>query len=811
MLRNYLKIAWRNLIKGKLYSFINITGLSIGTAVIVLLALFVRDEKTYDNFHLEGDLIYRAWVKEHYAGEIFFNSVTPYILGQELKENFPDFQEVVRYTTTNASMKKETFSSDELIYVVEPSFLKVFNFPLIEGNINDVLSSPLNVVITPDISKKYFGNENPMGKNISMQFGEEWKDYVVSGIINPAPSNSGFQFNVLLPFENAKLFFGPNAQTMWTNVSVETFVKLKPTANLTAINDKLTPFIDSKLTGIYKPGEYIIGLQKLSDIHLNNEIPTGFMPVGNPRYPFIMSAIALLILILASINFTTLAIARSINRTKEVGIRKTIGAQRIQLRSQFWTEAVLTAGISVLIGIGIARFVIPWFNGLVDKNLHFGFTIQTIGFGLLLVLIIGILSGAYPSFVLSNLSTIKTLRDRISSSGSSRHNILKILVGFQFVLSIVLICCTVIIQKQLFFIQNKDLGFNKDQIMIIPFNKSGVGLRDLMEESNKIKVPLASQISSLTGISKITVSNHTLGTLGWLSVGYTDQVSQKFNSFKINGVDENFIPIHELKIAEGRNFRPEGESDLKSVIINKAYAQEYHLKLNELLQDPFSDYKIIGISEDFNYASLHQSVDPLVLTQDPIGMLRIASDVSSIDSPNPKISLKLPSANISSSIASIEQIWKDLMPDQPFGFSFLDDNFDKLYRSEQRFSFIISLATILAIFIGMLGLFGIATLLIAQRRKEIGIRRVLGADLKNIIFQLNKGFFTIVFLSCIIAIPIAWYVMEIWLRAFEYRTTMSWWAFALAGGFAIFLALIVVSSQSIKASLENPVNALRTE
>ena len=813
MFRNYITTAFRNLRKGKIYSFINLAGLSIGTAVFILLALFVRDEWTFDQFHHNGDRIYRAWVKEHYNGEIFFNTVTPYILGQELRDNFPEIEQVARYTTMNAQVKKGNFSEAEQVHVVEPQFLKMFDFPLLRGKADQVLEGVHQVVVTEEMGQKYFGDPYPIGQTLTMQVGGEWTDFTVSGVVGKAPGNSSIKYDMLIPFENTKAYMSKGGMGSWTNVNVETYVLLNEGNEVGEMAAKVAPFVDEKVANSYKPGEYIIGFQPLTDIHLNNEYPTGFVQVSDARYPYILGGVALLILALACINFTTLAVGRSVSRAKEVGVRKATGATRGQLMMQFWSEAVLTAGVAVVIGIIIAEAALPFFNSLADKQLAITFAPQTLASVLGLILLTGLLSGLYPALVLSGFSPIQTLRGAISKMGNDKHVVLRGLVGFQFVLSILLIICTMVMVQQMHYLQNKNLGYDKDQVVVVPYNRAGVGLIKLNEEGSKVTDLLRNELAGKPGIVEVARSMHTFGTPGWLSIGYTEEATDHFRSFFINGMDGHFLDLMDIKLKEGRNFSKEMGADSNAVVINEAYAKAFGLEnpVGQPLQKPFEKFTVIGLSPDFNFESLHNEVQPLCMAIDPIGLLRIASDVSSEDSPNPKISVKISGENIPAALSTLRMAWQKAAPEQPFSYTFLDESIGQQYQAENRLSQIIGLATALAIFIACLGLFGIATLTIAQRLKEIGVRKVLGASTGDIVFLLNKNFTVLVFIATLVALPLAWYAMSSWLDDFAYRIAVSPWTMGLGGLVALLLTWVTVGWQTLRAALGNPVESLRSE
>ncbi len=812
MIKNYLKIAWRNLVQDKLYSFINLTGLSIGIAVVILIMLFVKSEWTYDQFHTQSDRIYRAWVKEHFKDQLIFNSVTPLLLGSELKNNFPEVQEAARYFNVNSFVRRDAFVEEETIHYVDPSFLKIFDFPLIKGDKNQVFSSLHQVVLTEEMALKYFGEAAPVGQMLTLQVAGVWTDFRVSGIIEEVPDNSSIQYQILIPFENSNTFFNDNARNCWTCVYGETYVLIDPKSNVEALSAKIAPFIDEKVKNDYQPGEYIVGLQPLADIHLNNDVPAGLVQVSDARYPYILASVALLILLLGGINFTTLSISRSMRRAKEVGVRKVTGATKWQLRSQFWSEAILTAGIALVLGVGLAWLLLPAFNELAGKEMVLNFNIANLSFFVGLALVIGLLAGIYPSLVLSRFSPVQIVRGTISGKGTDRHVVLKWLVGFQFVLSVFLIICTVGMRKQMSYLQNKNLGFAKEQTVVVPFMGSGRVFSEIWQETEGVHQRLKNEMAG-KGVEEVLVSSHTLGTPGWLQLGYTEESSNTFRQFNAQQIDYDYLDVLQIELAAGRNFSKEIGTDEKAAIVNESFVKEWQLEnpVGAYLPKPFSEYQIVGITKDFHYSSLHTPIGPLVMVNDFIPLLQAAPDMNSTDNLLPKFSFKMDGENPIATLGNIERAWKKHTTEQAFSYTFLDENIARQYLSETRLSQIFNLATALAILIACLGLFGIATLAIAQRTKEIGVRKVLGASTGNLVFLLNKRFTLLAVLATIVAAPVAWYFMHQWLADFAYRTDMPWWLFVLAGLLAAFIAFLTVSFQSVRAALANPVESLKTE
>lgn len=814
MLQNYFKIAWRNLVKGKLFSIINLVGLSIGTAVVIMLMLFVKNEWTFDTFHSQSAHIYRTWVKEHFKGEILFNSTTPLLLGDELKNNFPEILETARYMRVNSLVRNGSFTEEENdVFYVDPAFLQIFDFPLLKGQKESVFTNLNQVVITEEIGQKYFGDNTPMGQTFSMQVGGEWTDFLVSGIIEEAPVNSGIQFDILVPFENSNAFFGENAQTCWTCVFGETYVLVDPKTDMDNLDSKIAPFIDEKVQGIYESGEYIVGLQPLTDIRLNSEVPQGIVEVSDARYPYILGSVALLILLLACINFTTLSVGRSVSRSKEVGVRKVSGATKWQLRGQFWSEAILTSMLALVIGLVMAQLFLPVFNTLADSQLTLDISLENLLFFLGLGLLIGLLSGAYPAMILSKFTPIEAIKGVFSTKGNDKHLVLRGLVGFQFVLSVFLIICTMGMVKQLQYLQNKNLGFAEDQMVVVPFNGSGQRLSVTWEEALQVQERLRNDLGAGKGVKNIISSSHTFGTQGWLQMGYTDQMTDRFRQFYVQQIDYEYLDVMEIELLEGRKFSKENITDAKGIIINETFAQQWELEnpVGKPMPEPLQEYQIIGLAKNFNFHSLHSPVGPLVMVTDYIPLFRATSDRNYTDPPIPKFTFHIEGDQLSTTLATIEKAFNKASPEPAFSYTFMDENIGRQYESEQLLSRILSIATALAIFIACLGLFGIATLTIAQRTKEIGVRKVLGASTGNIILMLNKNFSILVLAATIIAAPFAWYFMKGWLADFAYQTDLNIWLYLGAGLLVLVIAWLSVGFQSFRAAMANPVDSLRSE
>ena len=815
MFKNYFKIALRHLLKERRYTFINLTGLAIGVAVALLMFLFVKEEWTYDHFHDKADRIYRVWVKEHYQGEIFFNTTTPYILGRELKENFPEIEAVPRYIVGNYGVREGVLTEQEAIHLTNPDFFEAFDFEAVAGDPTKSLTELRTTVITSPIAKKYFGEENPIGKTLSVQLSGDWEAFEVGAVVESPPTNSSLQFSMLIPFENIKGFVSERTRNHWQVVSPETYILLQEGQSLEELSQKVQTHVDGKVAGIYEAGEYQVGFQPLKDIHLNSEMPAGIVSVSDSRYPYIMGGVAILILLLAGINFVTLSVGRSVTRAKEVGVRKVSGANRKQLMMQFWSEAILISLGAVVIGVVLARLVLPYFNDMAGKSLAIDFSLlgllALLGFGVGL----GILAGIYPALVTSGYAPKLAFQDIVSSLGSRKNMVLRGLIGFQFILSVILIASTMIMQKQLRYIQNANLGFDKEQVLAFPYSPTpgdGKTFADMYREGIQQAEILAQELQKNPAVLDIATSSHAFGVPGWMQLGYTDP-NQKFRWFSKLTVDESFLPMMGIQLESGRYFSEDVGADARTaIIINRAMADLHGIKeAEEQMPAPFEAFHLIGITENFNYSSLHNTVEPLLINMDPVAINRVVSDVEYSDSPMTKISVKLSGGDLASAVQGVQEAWEKVAPDQEFNFAFVDENLDRMYRAEMRLGTVMQWATILAIMIACMGLFGMATLILARKTKEIGVRKVLGASSMDILVLLNRPFTWLVVIANLIGAPIAYYFMQSWLADFAYRTNVSILLFVLVGLMALAIAWLAVSWQAIRATRLNPVEALRYE
>lgn len=826
MLKNYFKIAFRNLFKQKAHSFINILGLAVGIACCILIGLYVQNEWSYDEFHSKSDRLYRAWGHEDYGDdEIYFYTVTPLIMTPTLEANIPEVESTTRFFNFSNLIKRpeqrESFS--ETVSMVDPAFFSMFDFSMVGGSPEPAFDSPGRVVITEEIARQYFGEEDPVQKVLSIRIGDTFEDFTVTGIVQNPPVNSSIQFDILIPFSNSPKIFNENAHTSWFNVAAETYVLLRENARLEEVDAKLAPMMQSVLGERYgdeflqSDMRYTLGLQPITDIRLNTDMPVGIASVSDPTYSYILAAIALLILLIACVNFMTLSISRSASRAKEVGIRKTIGAQRQHLMYQFWGEALLMTLLALVCGIIMAELLLPQFNALSGTELVF-----TIGMNTLIVLVatavfISLVAGIYPALILSGFRPVEVLKGRLKLSGD-RNFFRQVMVVFQFTLSIALIAGTLIVNRQLDYMRTTDLGYQKEQVVVLDTDlRAGPDnpLSEVLEEATRLKERLRSELSGSPGVEQISMSTFTpVQSGGWISADFREADGRK-REFHFNVVDHDFTETYGIKVVQGRKFSSENPSDARrAILVNRALVDDYGWEnpIGQRLPGPnFEDHEVIGVVENFHYETLHAPVEPLVLTINPLPIFRGIDNISFSASASPRISVRLNTKNLSAAMDNLEERWSAVAAGAPFDYTFVDQAVDDQYRQEERLSRIVAYGSTLAIVIACMGLFGLASLMIVRRTKEIGVRKVLGASGSSIVLLVNREFTKLVVISFVIAVPIAWYAASQWLQDFAYRIEPGIWTFLLAGLMALAIAWLTVSYQSFRATRVNPVDSLRSE
>ena len=784
MIKNYLKVALRNIKKSKIYSFVNISGLAIGMACCFLIFLYVQHEFSYDRFHEKPNQIYRVtaeWLVEGQA-QIYQTTAAP--VASALMNDFPEVQNAARVRRTRAIIYHSSQSYVERrVYLVDPSFFDIFNFPLIRGNPKTALGNPHSIVLTEKSSEKYFGREDPIGKTLT--FGKRF-DFEITGIAKDVPPNSHLNFDFLVRFDFINEYTNFNYLASWRAWNFHTYVLLQKDFSLSDFKEKTAAFI-KKYRGKDSTNPQSLHLHPLTKINLET--------YGKLKYIYFFSAIAIIILILVCINFMNLSVARSSTRIREIGMRKVMGANRPQLIKQFLGESIVMAFLALPLALLLASMVLPAFNSLLMTQVQTNY-FQNLPFILSIfgiTLASSLISGSYPALYLSAFQPVQSLKGELKS----RRGVLclrSLLVIFQFSISIILIISTIAIYHQMKYIQNMNLGFNKDFIVNVPIFEPG-----LRQQSDYVK----SELLQNPSISSATVSSFYPGSYPNQSVDWEGRKEDEELMMAWYSVDHDFIRTFEMEIVEGRDFSRGFPSDIQSAyILNETAAKGFGWesavgKQFMVERADFTMGKVIGVMKDFHFASLHHNIRPLALVLDPEG--------------GDHFSLKIAPKNMSGTLSFIEKKFKEFAPNAPFNYSFVDDEIAELYMEEERLGKLISSFSVLAILIACLGLLGLASFAINRRTKEIGIRKVLGATVSNIIILLTREFSKLVLLANIFAWPIAFYVMKKWLQNFAYRIDIGLWLFVLSALLALFIAVLTIGYHAIRAAFANPADSLRYE
>lgn len=809
MFSNYIKIAWRNLLKNKTFSLINIIGLASGLACFILITLYITDELSYDRYHAKADRIYRINSDIRFGGTALNMAVSADPMGATLKKDYPQVEQFTRIYASEGSKlfkKDNVFITEESVAYADSTLFDVFTFPAIAGNAKTALNEPNTVVVTESTAKKYFGSvEAAMGKSMECN-DERNKLYKVTAVIKDIPENSHFIFDMFLSMDNVEYGFGN-----FLSHNFHTYIVLKPGTDYKAFEKNFVQVIDKyilpqakqfmqieSMKDFEKTGNRLAyTLIPLTDIHLYSERGVELGVNGSMQYVYIFGAVALFILLIACINFMNLSTARSASRAKEVGIRKVLGTEKKSLVRQFLAESTLTSFIALLLAVVITWLALNWFNDLAAKEFHMTDLLQP-GFLLFLAampIAVGLIAGSYPAFFLSSFKPIAVLKGKMNT-GFSKSNLRSTLVVFQFFTTILLITGTIVIYKQLNYIQSTKIGFKKEQVLVVDNPSMGRSTA----ESFKAEVSKLSNVKSASFAGFLPVSNSSRNDNTWS----TEAVMTEKNGFNMQNwrIDYDYIPTLGMEIIKGRNFSPQYGSDSTALIINEATAaligggDPIGKKLySSDGQNPLI-YTVIGVVKNFNYESLRKNVSPLCFR---LGNNRWAT------------AFRVDTKDMKNLLAQVESKFKAMAPGMPFSYNFLDESFDRMYRDEQRIGKVAFSFSFLAILIACLGLFGLATYMAEQRTKEIGIRKVLGASVSGIVQMLSKDFVKLVLIACVFAIPLAWWAMSQWLQNFAYRVSIGWWVFAAAAVIALIIAVLTVSSQAVKAALSNPVKSLRTE
>lgn len=815
MVKNYLKIALRNFWKTKLTSLINIGSLAIGIACCVIIILFVKNEWTFDQFHSKAERIYRVYTTTERPGSGMQDfTYTPFNVTRLMDEDYDDLESYSTFSSFPQQVEYKDQNFAETINMVSEGFLKMFDFPVLSGSTASALENAEDIVITKAIAEKYFATTGAVGEQLKMTLGEEDKIFNVVAVLDELPSNSSLTFDFLISDENAKLVFPEPVINTWHMIMGTNYVMLKDGIDPKNFEDKLVGLVD-KVLGKDRQGPYSLHLQPLLDIHLNTDFPAAYASVSDPKYTYILSGIAVLILILGCVNFMILSVGKSSARAKEIGVRKAIGASRNQLSKQLISEGVLLAVLSLGVALLLARLALPMFNELANNNLKMDLGLDSLLMFLGLAVFVGLVASIYPAFIISAFQPTKVLKGGASSAGS-KHYFKMALVTGQFVLSIFLVSTTVLMQKQLNFLQNKNLGFDIDQVISIPINvPSARGLRDQIAQGLDKAQLLKTKLGSNSNILDLGVSSQNFGQGGWIQLGWTEPETDNLRQFRMNAVDAGYIPSLKMELVAGRNFEADNEADKRrSIIVNEAFVKEFGLDnpIGAKIPNPNAvDHEIIGVVKDFHFASLHNKIEPLILTQNIEIGFSAANNISLETDPSPKVLARIAPNSFDATMEEIKTAYVEIYGDEPFDFNFIDEGMARQYEAEQNLGKIVSSATFLALLIGSMGLFALATLTMNERIKEISVRKVLGAPMNSIIMLLSKSYILIIIIALIISVPMTIYFAQSWMGEFEYRIDIGVDSFLLAGGATLLIAIITISYQCLKVAKANPAQTLSAE
>lgn len=808
MIRSYLTIGLRSLLKQKVYSVINILGLSTGIASCILIVMFVADELSYDSFHRNADRIYKVTLERKYPTYTTNYAVIPYSFGDVIQRDFPEVEAVVKmggpFNNDGVAYRdrhgNEKVFEENFVMAADSNFFNVFGLAVMKGDAQTALAHPGNIVLTEETARRYFGDEDPLGKQLRLFD----RDFSVTAVCEDVPRNSHMKFDFLFNYDEQFLHQGrPN----FLGFSTRLYLLLKPGTNPIALEEKFPAMVETYAAAQFgntweeyrKAGnDYRYFLQPLRSIHLDpTQIEGQIKPGGNRTYSYFLGYIAGLILLIACINFMNLATSRSAERAREVGVRKTMGSARAQLVQQFLVESVLIAAFAMILSLCIVYSVLPAFNNLTGKELSLGFDPMML-IGLLVVtLVVGIIAGSYPAFVLSSFNPAQVMKGYFgrNAGGAKLRNGL---VVFQFMISIILIVGTLVITRQMKYMQSKELGYQRDHVVVV--ERMGAMeaniARTFIDELKRLPF-----VEHAAGSFTVPGGNRLGDVFGeqWLSEGSAETLTTKSIV-----IDDDFADVIGLQLAGGRNFSHDSHDSL-SVILNETAVRTFNLKDpigQKLIQpgDPAVSFTIIGVFRDFNFESLHSSITPLTIRS-----------TESFNGGAAYAFARIKGSDPSAAVGKIESLWKSMVPGQPFKYFFFDEDLYAQYEKERRAGQIFAVFSGLAIVIACVGLFGLAAYTTAQRTKEIGVRKVLGASLAGLVVLLSIDFAKLIGIAFLIAVPLSWYLMERWLESFAYRIELGVGVFLLSGMVALLIGWITVSYQSIKAAIVNPIRSLRSE
>jgi len=791
MISSYLKITIRNIRRYKGYSFINIAGLAIGMTCTILISLWVADEINYDRFHEKSANIYRIIEKYNTSNESFAATYIPFPVAAALKEELPEVVDYTRFTFGHG--KKLLSRGDKSFYeraygYVDPSFFKIFTFPFAHGNLKSALSNPYSIVLTEQMAEKYFGEEDPLGKRLSLN---NTYDLEVTGVIKNIPENSHLKFDFLAPVQFLTEI-GKDYNS-WDIGDYQGYILVRNGTDIKALNTKIRDYKKK-----HDPEtKNQLSLQSLLDIHLHSDIKFDLARnKGDIQNVFIFSLIGILVLLIACINFMNLSTARAATRFREIGVRKVIGAKRVQFAGQFFFESFIHSFLAIGVAAITANVLLPWFNNLTGKQLNLPFSMEMIYSMIIITCFTGIAAGSYPAFFLSSFRPIDVIRDATRTGKSSRSSRLRrLLVVLQFGVSIVLVISALVASKQMTFVKNRELGFDKEHLIYLQMRG------ELSKRYNTIKSELLRhpEIIAVSAAGALPIyMGQSTSNVQWEGKNPDEQFMLNYYS-----THYGYLQTMRMELAEGRDFISELSQTSDQFILNEEAVKQIGITFpvgKEITySSPYGDCHgiVVGVVKDFHFQPLHQKIEPL--------LLNFSSEI------NGYLMIRIKGMHIDNTVQLIEKIWNKVNPQIPFEYNFLENHFKNMYRGEKRQGKILNGFSLLTIFIACLGLFGLISFMGIQRAKEIGIRKVFGASVLTIVLLFIRQFLKWIIFAFLLACPIAWILMNRWLQHFAYRTQMGIWPFIIAGGLVLFIALFTIGFHAIKAAITNPVDVLRYE
>lgn len=819
MLRNYFQVAFRNLLKQRVYSIINIVGLAVGIAGCLLIVLFVTDELSYDRFHEKADRIYKIALERKYPNHATFYATIPHSYAEVIPKDFPEVEAVVRmggpFNDVPVSYKdprgEEKRFEEDFVMAADSSFFNIFSINLVKGDKNTVFKNQNDLVLTEETAKRYFGTEEPVGKTLNF-FGQ---DFNVTGICENVPDNSHFKFDFLTKWNDD--IFGNGREANFISFSAHTYLLLKPGASAPGLEAKFPKMVDTYAAGqierdlgkswedYKKEGNgYRYFLQPIASIHLDPaNIEAKMKPGGNQNYVYFLICVAALIVVIACINFMNLATARSAERAKEVGVRKTMGSAKGQLMAQFLVESIMICLIAMVLAVFLAQLAMPYFNDLASKQLTLSLSLPIVTGLVGFAVFVGLLAGSYPAFALSSFNPVAVMKGTYARQGKGGSWLRNGLVVFQFWISIVLIVGTLVVSDQMRYMQNKSLGYDKDNMLIVERVFA-------LDGAEKVKT-YVEELKRLPGVKAAATSASLLGRQGdYFGSQFLPEGSTEVLTTKSMIIGDDLAETVGFELVQGRSFSKETNDSL-TLMLNETAVKTLGLganpigqKLHQIQRGPNGaiqvPYEIVGVFRDFNFQSLRDQITPLTIQSN-----------ESFGGAAVYVYAKVSSSDLAEVTKQAEDKWKLMANGQPFKFRYLDETLQANYESEQRAGVLFSVFSGMAILIACVGLFGLAAYTASLRTKEIGVRKVMGASVTGVVVLLSKDFTKLILIAFVLAVPLGWYIMNTWLEGFAYRTNLSVFTFLIAGGLALVISWITVSYQSIKAAMRNPVKSLRSE